>query len=81
MHGGIVSSTKIGKEGVMRMSAGMAGMIAKTQPEGMGAVLSGVLMHTAPKMRMMDSVMKSDEPAPKTMARTLGQVPYAGKKY
>jgi len=80
MHGGIISSTKVGKEGVMRM-AGMAGLIAKTQPEGMGAVLSGVLMHTAPKMRMRDSVMKSDEPAPKTMPRTMGQIPYAGKKY
>ncbi len=81
MHGGIISSTKIGKEGVMRMSESMAGLIAKTQPEGMGAVLSGVLMHTGPKMRVLDSVMKSDEPRSKTVARTLGQVPYAGKKY
>ena len=80
MHGGIISSTKVGKESMMKMGH-MAGMIEKTQGVGVGAILSGILSTTAPKMRVRDSVMKSDEPAPKTMPRTLGQIPYAGKKF
>lgn len=78
MHGGIVSNTKVGKE----KSVHMAGMIERTQGEGMGSVLSGVLTDTKPpRAKVVDSVQKSHEVRPKTIPRTLGQVPYAGKKY
>lgn len=78
MHGGIVSNTKVGKE----KSIHIPGIIERTQGEGQGSVLSGVLTDTKPsRMKMVDSVQKSGEPRPKTIPRTFGQVPYAGKKY
>lgn len=81
MHGGIVANTKVGKEKLIRMGH-MAGLIEKTQGEGVNAVLSGVLVDTKPaRAKVVDSVMKSHEPKPKTMPRTMGQIPYAGKKY
>ena len=82
MHGGIVSNTKVGKEKMMKM-VHMAGLIEKTQGEGMRGVLSGVLPHTKPMAarKVVDSVMKVRGDKPKTLPRTLGQVPFAGKKY
>ena len=80
MHSGIVSNTKVGREKAVRM-AHMAGLIEKTQGEGVRAALSGILVDTKPRSKVVDSVMKSSEPKPKTIPRTLGQVPYAGKKY
>jgi hypothetical protein len=61
----------------------MAGLIEKTQGDGVRGVLSGVLMHTKPMAarKVVDNVMKSSGPRPKTIPRTLGQVPFAGKKY
>lgn len=81
MHGGIVANTKVGKEKAVKMGH-MAGLIEKTQGEGVNAVLSGILVDTKPaRGKVVDSVMKSNEPRPKTIPRTMGQVPYAGKKY
>ena len=81
MHGGIVSNTKVGKEKIMKMGH-MAGLIEKTRGDGLGAVLSGVLTDTKPtRAKVVDSVMKSSGPRPKTIPRSFGQVPYAGKKY
>ncbi len=78
MHGGIISNTKVGKEKAVHMP----GIIERTQSEGMGSVLSGVLISTKPsRAKVVDSVQKSSEPRPKTIPRTMGQVPYAGKKY
>jgi hypothetical protein len=81
MHGGLVSNTKVGKEKSVKMGH-MSGLIEKTTGEGVGAILSGILVDTKPgRGKVVDSVMKSNEPKPKTMARSMGQVPYAGKKY
>jgi len=77
----IVSNTKAGKEKMMRMGH-MAGLIEKTRGEGLRTVLSGVLVDTKPsRMKVVDSVMKTGRPRPKTIPKTLGQVPYAGKKF
>jgi hypothetical protein len=81
MHGGIVSNTKVGKEKMMKMGH-MAGLVERTQGEGVNAVLSGILVDTKPSRRkVVDSVMKSHEARPKTIPRSTGQIPYAGKKY
>ncbi len=81
MHGGIVSNTKVGKEKAVKMGH-MAGLIEKTTGEGVNAVLSGILVDTKPsRAKVVDSVMKSHEPRPKTIPRSMGQIPYAGKKY
>jgi hypothetical protein len=81
MHSGIVSNTKVGKEKAVHMGH-MAGLIEKTQGSGVNAVLSGVLIDTKPsRMKVVDSVMKSHGARAKTIPKTLGQVPYAGKKY
>jgi hypothetical protein len=81
MHGGIVSSTKVGKEKIVKMGH-MSGLVEKTQGEGVNAILSGILVDTKPsRAKVVDSVMKSHEPKPKTMPRSMGQVAYAGKKY
>lgn len=79
---GIVSNTKVGKEKIINMGH-MKGLIEKTQGEGVNAVLSGVLGDTKPSRvgKVTDSVMKSNEFKSKTMPRTMGQIPYAGKKY
>jgi len=81
MHGSIVSNTKVGKEKSVKM-AHMSGLIENTQGAGMRGVLSGVLINTKPsRAKVVDSVMKTPGPRPKTIPRTMGQVPYAGKKY
>lgn len=82
MHSGIVSNTKAGKEKSVRMSH-MRGLVEKTQGDGVNAVLSGVLVDTKPTRvgKVEDSVMKSHEPKRATQARSMGQIPYAGKKY
>lgn len=82
MHGGIVSNTKVGREKSVKMGH-LSGLIEKTQGEGVNAILSGILVDTKPPSRakVVDSVMKSNEPKPKTMPRSMGQVAYAGKKY
>lgn len=80
MHGGIVSNTKVGKEKMVKMGH-MAGLIEKTQGEGVKAALSGILVDTKPRAKVVDSVMKVRGDKPKTIPRTLGQVPYSGKKY
>ena len=81
MHAGIVSNTKVGKERAVKMGH-MAGLIEKTQGEGVNGILSGVLVDTKPtRMKKVDSVMKSHDPKPKTTARSMGQVPYSGKMY
>lgn len=82
MHAGLVSNTKVGKEMSVKMGH-MRGLIEKTQGDGVNAVLSGVLVSTKPTRvgKVTDSVMKSDEPKRATQARSMGQIPYAGKKY
>lgn len=61
----------------------MRGLVEKTQGDGVNAVLSGVLVATKPSRvgKVVDSVMKSHEPKRATMPRSMGQIPYAGKKY
>lgn len=77
MHGGIVSNTKVGKDKPVHM----AGMIERTRGI-VGSVLSGVLTDTKPsRAKVADIVQKTHEPRSKTIPRTLGQIPYAGKKY
>jgi hypothetical protein len=81
MHPGIISNTKVGKEKAVRMGH-MAGLIEKTQGEGVRAVLSGILVDTKPsRAKVVDNVMKIHSARPKTIPRTMGQIPYAGKKY
>lgn len=81
MHGGMVANTRVGKEKAVKMGH-MAGLVEKTTGEGVNAVLSGILVDTKPgRGKVVDSVMKSHEPKPKTMPRSSGQIPYAGKKY
>lgn len=82
MHTGIVSNTKVGKEKAVKMGH-MKGLVEKTQGEGVNAVLSGVLVNTKPSRvgKIQDSVMKSHEKKSATLPRTMGQIPYAGKKY
>lgn len=81
MHSGIVTNTKVGKEDAVRMSH-MKGLVEKTQGDGVNAVLSGILVSTKPSRGPVeDSVMKSHEKKSATLPRSLGQIPYAGKKY
>ena len=80
MHGKIISNTKVGRDKGVKM-AHMAGLIENTQGAGARGVLSGVLVNTKPRSKIVDSVMKVRGDKPKTMPRTLGQIPYAGKKY
>lgn len=62
----------------------LAGLVSKTTGVPMGSpVMSGVLEHTVPASRRdvpeIHKVPKAD--VGKTQTRTMGQVPYAGKKY
>lgn len=79
---GIVSNTKVGTEKSVKMGH-MRGLVEKTQGDGVNAVLSGVLAETKPSRvgKVVDSVMKSHEKKRATQARSMGQIPYAGKMY